>query len=108
LQAQEGVKLFADAVPRVMGVSTATGPGASPPGQPAPDKSLSLSDENRSSWGGALLAIILVLAAGVGFLLLATGSGSATWDRLRNFASRELASALGLKKKDDKGGEKSE
>ncbi|GAW29765.1 stage II sporulation protein P [Carboxydocella sp. ULO1] len=108
IQAQEGVKLFADAVPRVVGVSTTTGPGAAPPGAAAPDKSLSLSDENRGSWTGAFLAIVLVIAAGIGFLLLATGSGAATWDRLRNFASRELASALGLKKKENKGGEKRE
>ncbi|MHB1127200.1 MAG: stage II sporulation protein P [Bacillota bacterium] len=86
-RAQRGVGLFADAVPKVLGITAARAPGVAP----------------LTTSGGDMRSIYLVLAivllGGGAFLLVSTGSVKGAVDKLKQATSIEWANFLGQRKK---------
>lgn len=82
-QAQRGGALFAEALPPVLGIGTAASPqGPGPVGPGAPPST-------RGDWTGVLWVIVALVAGGIAFLVISTGSWQGAKERLRRFASRE-------------------
>lgn len=94
--AESGVALFSEAIPRVSGVFTSTGPGAGAANPGA------LASQNRSSWstlGWILAAVIIGIGA---FLLISTGSIKGSVNKIKGLTGEELANALFRRKQKDK------
>lgn len=107
-QAQAGVALFSNSIPRVLGVSTnaQAAPGAkTTPGKPIKAQPQSVNRRadtaagNSSSWSSIGWIIGAVVVGGGLFLLVSTGSIKGSMDKMRHFGSKELTNALGIKKK---------
>ena len=97
-EAERGVALFAEAIPKALGVT----PGGT-------DRAPTTGGESRS----VLWVIGLSLLAGGAFLLISTGSISGASDKLKQFVGEEWANSLGklkykkgnVLKKDNRGDE---
>lgn len=94
IEAQDGVALFSEVIPRVSGVFTAAGPRPGAPGV--------LATQNRTSWStlGWILAAVIVGAGA--FLLISTGSVSGSWDKIKSFTGNEFANAFLRRKEKNK------
>lgn len=77
--AQRGVALFAEALPRVFGI-TGVRPEVGPPAPPT----------NRGDWRALFWGTLIVGGAIAGFLYLNAGSWKGAWDRFRNFFQVEF------------------
>ncbi len=102
-RAINGVQLFADALPRVLGIATA--PGKAGPGPVNPGQA---ETTNPPSTGGDWTSLLWVLGAllvgGGLFLLISTGSWQESWKKLKKFGTgEEWANYLGRTKKDKPG-----
>lgn len=97
-EAERGITMFADAIPPVL-MKTAEASGATAEaagiGTPAP-----------TSTSGSMRSVIwivgLVIAGGIGFLLISTGSLEEAKDKAKNFAEREFGDVFGKRKDDNK------
>jgi stage II sporulation protein P len=79
-QAKNGAALFADALPKVLGI--AGGPGGNAP-------------QNRSDWTSVIWILAAVIIAGGAFLLISTGSFTKAKEKLKEITSIEWANFLG-------------
>ncbi|TDA67043.1 MAG: stage II sporulation protein P [Clostridia bacterium] len=82
-QAQRGGALFVEGLPPVLGIGTAASPqGPGPVGPGAPPST-------RGDWRGVLWVIVALVAGGIAFLVISTGSWQGAMERLRRFTTRE-------------------
>ncbi|MDD2497509.1 MAG: stage II sporulation protein P [Desulfitobacteriaceae bacterium] len=85
-EAQKGVALFADAVPKALGVyqNKASQPGT---------KQISAPDANRSksgSWPAIWWLLGAVVVGGIAFLVISTGSFGGSWKKIKEFTGSEF------------------
>lgn len=83
-QAEAGAKLFADALPSVLGIATNV-----------PDNKTNTSATGGGDWSALWWVLGLVLVGGALFLLVSTGSLQGAKDKLKQFSSSEWANYLG-------------
>ena len=88
-EAEKGVRLFADAIPKVLGVATSI------PGTQGTTQGVR-SDIAKSpgAWRNFFIVLIAALILGGAFLLISTGSISGARERLGSFISREVTSSM--------------
>lgn len=86
LEAQNGIALFADAIPTVLGL-TPGGPGVPPAG----------AAETGGAWRALAWILALAILGGGAFLLISSGGFSQAKSRLSSFVSREFTGFIGLK-----------
>ncbi|MDH7576303.1 MAG: stage II sporulation protein P [Bacillota bacterium] len=77
--AQRGIALFAEALPKVFGI-TGIRPEVGPPAPPT----------NRGDWRALFWGVLIVGGAIAGFLYLNTGSWKGAWEQFRNFFQVEF------------------
>jgi len=97
-RAEEGIALFADAVPVVLGVGNALGskPGAREINKPVVDPTSATPGAARS----VLFILGLLIVIGGGYLVINEGGIKQAWERLKNTAGREFTGLLGYRKED--------
>ena len=93
-EAEKGVQLFADAVPKVLGIATSI-PGT----QGTPGGIRSDMAKTPGAWRNFFIVLIAALILGGAFLLISTGSFAGAKERLGTFISREVTSSLAPRKK---------
>ncbi|WP_366922352.1 stage II sporulation protein P [Metallumcola ferriviriculae] len=106
-RAMNGVELFADVVPQVLGINT--NPDKAGPGPTNAGTSTNNPPSTPGDWTSLLWVIGALLIGGGIFLLVSTGSWEESWKRVKNFgAGEEWANFLGRTKRDkpDKPGKK--
>ncbi|MDS1030680.1 stage II sporulation protein P [Bacillota bacterium LX-D] len=86
-RAENGIKLFADALPQVLGLST----GTTTPNQTGYTK----TPANKGDWSALWWVLGIALIGGAAFLFISTGSLKGAADKLRQFSSTEWANFLG-------------
>lgn len=83
-QAENGAKLFADALPSVLGIATN-----------APSNQTKETPSTGGDWSALWWILGIVLIGGAAFLLISTGSVKGAKDKLKQFTSSEWANYLG-------------
>lgn len=94
LQAERGVALFGESLPKVLGIATApsqAGPGPTGPSPRVPS--------TGGDWSSLFWVVAILLIGGGAFLLISTGSFKGAVDKLKNFASTEMSGFLGRRRK---------
>lgn len=84
LQAETGAKLFADALPSILGIAATNQPGAN-----------RATPATRGDWSALWLVIGIALIGGAAFLLISTGSFKGAAEKIKQFSSSEWANFLG-------------
>lgn len=93
-QAERGIAMFADAIPPVlMKKAEASGSTAEAAGIATASDNTPTSGSMRS----VIWIVGLVIAGGIGFLLISTGSLEEAKDKVKNFAAREFKDVFGNK-----------
>ncbi|WP_227766158.1 stage II sporulation protein P [Zhaonella formicivorans] len=89
-RAEIGAKLFADALPAVLGIVSPTAPAQ--PGPAAPGRT---TPATRGDWSALWLVLGVALIGGAAFLLVSTGSLQGAVDKVKQFTSSEWANFMG-------------
>jgi len=88
-QAEKGARLFADALPSVLGIATN-----------ATTDDSNNAQSTRGDWSALWWELVVFLICGALFLLISTGSFQGAKDKLKQFSSSEWANFLGKISKD--------
>jgi len=89
LRAEKGAAVFADALPAILNIQGVRGRPAPPAEAPS---------ETKSSWTTVGWILGIILAAGVGFLFISTGSIKGMKSKIGELSKTEFANFFGLGK----------
>lgn len=92
-QAEQGVALFGESLPKVMGIAAGPSPAGPGPTGPAPQV-----PSTRGDWSSLFWVVAVLLIGGGAFLLISTGSFKGAVDKLKNFTSTEMSGFLGRRR----------
>ncbi|GAV22301.1 stage II sporulation protein P [Carboxydothermus pertinax] len=96
-EAEKGVQMFADAVPKVLGITTSIPGARGTPGGVRSDIA-----KTPGAWRNFFIVLIAALILGGAFLLISTGSLAGAKERLGSFISREVTSTIAPRNKEKK------
>lgn len=100
-KAINGVQLFADVLPEVLGIGT--GPSKAGPGPNNAGQSPNNPPSTGGDWSSILWILAALLVGGGIFLLISTGSWQKSWEKLKQFGSgQEWANFFGRARKEEK------
>jgi stage II sporulation protein P len=106
-EAQNGIAMFADAIPAVLGGTQETATDAGTTAQAAPPAGgggLGLGTGNSTAWRNVIGIAGITVLGGIAYLFLSAGSWKAVRQKLSQFRNLEFANLLGIRPRRKKDG----